>query len=660
MPPRMSVSFSNVEDEVAPSPERPSSPVTEPAAAAPSAPAPLPTLAVAPLLSPVVVEAPLQLSVDGGDEVNASQDSPGELSNRSSTGWNISSSTDPVGNFVEWAANRWRLIHGIFLDDHINQHALGGPETKVGGALAGRCVTDKLWAQQIRNLGYTGDPYAVFHDIAREVRHEGQEQQLQTAGVDHRRTISLAQFQRFENRVLAESRRLGAQEQGSPAARLRSLLWRQRNSLLRAWRLDLDTRGAGTVAYPDFAIACRRLGLQCQSRLVWNSLRPFDDRALEFSELCPEEAENLESFTEILWEVAGLDMDEAWRMIDLERKSKVNQADFVHACQGLGFEGNAVMLFRGLDTSGLGWIWREEFNYLAKVSKSARQRLYRAGVNGSLAALAHWAQRELGGAQELLQQLGLGPDRRYITVCDLAARLTALGFDGDARQAAARAARSEGGTQIAFETLRMLLTGEGKPRALVPESPKNRGLSSPASTLSKSSSSPSIGGKRTVVAKQPWKNNLEDASAKNAGKPRTSRNYFGDGPKLSWSKESPKFQPPSRRSSADSSATGADQSVMSELMLASKASTAARPQWNQSFSAKADFNVPKGMRTYFNDVAERPVRDAQRAALRQRASSAGHLGAGGDHSSRMSFAATETPGRLRSATEAPSHFAAVH
>lgn len=652
MPLRATVTFSTADQEEAPSPERPSSPFAEE-----PAPAPAPAAAVLPVAAPLpVAEEPLELSVDRGEEFDASQDSPGELSNRSSTGWNISSSTDPIGNFVEWAANRWRLIHSIFLDDHINQHSLGGPETKVGGALAGRCVTDKLWGQQIRNLGYTGDPHAVFQDIAREVRHEGQDQQLQTAGVDHRRTISLAQFQRFETRVLAESRRLGAQEQGSPAARLRSLLYRQRNSLLRGWRLDLDTRGAGTVAYSDFAIACRRLGLQCQSRLVWNSLRPFDDRALEFEELCPEEAQNLESFAEILWEVAGLDMDEAWRMIDLERKSKVNQADFVHACQGLGFEGNAVMLFRGLDTSGLGWIWREEFEYLTKVSKMARQRLYRAGVNGSLAALAHWAQRELGGAQELLQQLGLGPDRKYITVCDFAARLTALGFDGNAHQAAARAARSEGGTQISRDTLKVLLTGEGKPRALVPESPKNRGLASPASTLSKSSSSPSIGGKRTVVAKQPWKNSLEDYTAKNAGKPRTSRAYFGDAPKL---RESPKFQPPSRRSSADSSATGCDQSVMSEL-LRSQAITARRPQWNQSFSGKADFNVPKSSRTYFNDVAERPVRDAQRAALRQRASSAGNHGAGGDQASRFSFAATDAPGRLRSATEAPGHFAAVH
>jgi len=264
----------------------------------------------------------------------------------------------------------------------------------------------------------------------------------------------------------------------------------------------------------------------------------------------------------------------------------------------------------------------------------------------------------------LLAQLGLGSDRKNITVCDLAARLTALGFDGDARQAAVRAARSEGGTHISSETLRTLLTGEGKPRALVPESPMTRGLASPASTLSKSSSSPSLGGKRAVVAKQPWRNNLDDNSAKNSSVPRHSRSFFGEAPKLSWSKESssPKFQPPSRRSpggatsSCDSSsATGCDQSVTSEY--ASKATSTSRPQWNSSFSTKVDFiNVPKNSRTYFNDVAERPVRDAQRAALRQRASSAGNLGAG-DHASRV---ATDIPGRLRAATEVPGHLAAVH
>jgi len=86
----------------------------------------------------------------------------------------------------------------------------------------------------------------------------------------------------------------------------------------------------------------------------------------------------------------------------------------------------------------------------------------------ALSKLRYWA-REMGGASELLARLNIGADsprgrQQQITVGDLAARLAALGFEGDALQAAHRAARDvdggRGGTFTTPEALEAVLEGK--------------------------------------------------------------------------------------------------------------------------------------------------------------------------------------------------------
>lgn len=74
-------------------------------------------------------------------------------------------------------------------------------------------------------------------------------------------------------------------------------------------------------------------------------------------------------------EVSGYDLDKAWSLFDYEKKNKLTREDFIQSAEHLGFTGNAEMLFKGLDREGLGWVWRADFEYIPKVSRTARQRL---------------------------------------------------------------------------------------------------------------------------------------------------------------------------------------------------------------------------------------------------------------------------------------------
>ncbi|CAK9116002.1 unnamed protein product [Durusdinium trenchii] len=231
---------------------------------------------------------------------------------------------------------------------------------------------------------------------------------------------------------------------------------------LRAWRLDLDLDDNGTVTFVEFSNQCRRLGFQGRVRQIWTSLRPLDDRALEFAELAPDESEHVEKFADLIWNVSGYDLDKAWGLFDYDKKNKLTKADFVQSAEHLGFTGNAEMIFQGLDREGLGWVWRADFEYIPKVSRNARLRLKE--TEGQTASLVSFARYQIGSCEELITMLGLGGGTSEVTVCDLAARLTALGFDGDAQHAAVLAARCDRGigTKISAQKLLKVLTSNAK------------------------------------------------------------------------------------------------------------------------------------------------------------------------------------------------------
>ncbi|CAE7213110.1 unnamed protein product, partial [Symbiodinium pilosum] len=368
--------------------------------------------------------------------------------------------------------------------------------------------------------------------------------------------------------------------------------------------------------------ACRRLGLQGQCRQIWTSLRPNDDKALEFAELAPTEAAHVEEFAELIWEASGYDLDKAWRLFDYDQKNKLTKADFVQSAQHLGFGGNAEMLFKGLDATGLGWIWRDDFDYIPKVSRVARQRLH--GSEGPLATLVCFAQREMGGAEELIAKLGLGGARSEVTVCDLAARLTALGFDGDAQRAAVHAAKcdSGSGTSVSAEKLYKILHVQKREKPCIAD--RGEAALSPNVYIRRRSSTPGAKAKAATKKKPatpasappPWNNSVQDLNVSNKLHPNL-RFYFSDfDPEHREKKEvvrnamkeaaktSSKFMPPARTS---------HMSTRSSFMR-----QAMKPDWITSIPAESE-NTPKPCRRYFQTSEHKPVRDEVQDLLRMRA-----------------------------------------
>ncbi|CAK9093261.1 unnamed protein product [Durusdinium trenchii] len=552
---------------------------------------------------------------------------------------------DAIGEFTLWAAPRWHLLRELFMDEDLNHTALGGwsvGKFQVGG-LARRCITSKDWARCVSLLGFTGNALAVFRAIAQECGSEEQEKQLRDAGVDFSDVITLSQLRRFEAQKSLETLIMTVRDEGSPSWQFAQVLKRRRRNLLRAWRLDLDLDDNGTVTFVEFSNQCRRLGFQGRVRQIWTSLRPLDDRALEFAELAPDESEHVEKFADLIWNVSGYDLDKAWGLFDYDKKNKLTKADFVQSAEHLGFTGNAEMIFQGLDREGLGWVWRADFEYIPKVSRNARLRLKE--TEGPLASLVSFARYQIGSCEELITMLGLGGGTSEVTVCDLAARLTALGFDGDAQHAAVLAARCDRGigTKISAQKLLKVLTSNAKGTNVDQGGLTTGIMASPTVFIRKRSSAhPQQASKKTrpvpAKEKKPWNSTVADLcnSSKLHPSLRWTFNDFDQkhqkqkeanvqaireaapGPascKSAWrrvhltkAKTSSKFSPPTRRSSSSSSST------RSPSVLYAK-----RESWKSGFQAECIETTPKPFRTYFAEHKQhKPVRDEVQTILLSR------------------------------------------
>lgn len=157
----------------------------------------------------------------------------------------------------------------------------------------------------------------------------------------------------------------------SPVARLGSfvrLLRHMRGSVLRAWRIDLDVRGYGRVLREDLQTFCRRCGF-ASWRAVWNVLRPEGARALEFREVAPKEFDNVRCFVDAVMGSSPLDLDSVWASLSPKGRPYVRLEAFDDGAKKLGFDGNVPHVFFGLDTGGVGKVWREDLRYLLRVGR---------------------------------------------------------------------------------------------------------------------------------------------------------------------------------------------------------------------------------------------------------------------------------------------------
>jgi len=522
----------------------------------------------------------------------------------------LESLSPAVREYVDWAVGRTEVIHSGFTIDDKSQYAMSG-------ATGRRGLTVENWAQLLRRLGFRGDADAVFHMAASELRNDKEDMRRFGGGSSLRSvrhsmyapTISLSQLQRMEKRLAAMDAKIGAHAPGSPVGRFVDFLKKHRGTALRAFRLDLDQRGIGKVAYMDFARACRKLGVQGQARSLWKSLCP-DDRPLEFSGLDPAESDNLQSFAAALSGAVGVfDADEAWQAADAHRQGLVALGEFVDLAERLHFEGDARLLFRGLDKLGLGRLHLSDFEYIRCVMSKGRAPHQSLNPTSDLVA---WAHREYGAAQRLMPRLVYGK-ADGVSVHDLASRLSSLGFVGDAVRTAAAVARFESGpdsgTWISAESLAALLSGEPCPWA---KRASTQLLAAAADDRRKSlSSSP-------PVRKLGWDGRVSDISLHNAEKYRDTRALF-DGGRPAPEAEA---QTPSPRTSRIS--TAAPTPSLSPRPRASPREEKELPQWDSRVIDVSMTNrgtTPRN-RQYFSDPHSRPVREKILAQRLERHASA--------------------------------------
>mmetsp|Transcript_24507 Transcript_24507/g.53312 ORF Transcript_24507/g.53312 Transcript_24507/m.53312 type:complete len:606 (+) Transcript_24507:233-2050(+) len=530
--------------------------------------------------------------------------------------------------FTTWVNSKlrgWEMINELFLKE--NQSPAGGPfdDRCTKGA---RGLSRSQWVTRLASLGFKDASMAgdVFDHILAENGEGTWKPEHEGGKVEP--FIYRPQFRRFEVRIMAVNSTLSATMENSPARRFIDFI-RQRNgnSTIRAWCVDIDVRQAGKVAQTDFARVCRRLGFSTQARLIWENLRPDKQVALEVHDLDPVEADNLEDYADALWNGLGFDLEKVWSFMDPNNQMYVSKEDFVAAAREMGFRGDAELVFRGLNTSGVRrGVTKDEFMYIKKISRLARRRL--GGMQQGYSAvndLITWVQRELGGAHELLAKLGLGGQKNLsarILVSDLAARLTALGFEGDALGAAARAARMEGGCTISADALYALLSGGRYVSGEEP--PKTPSL--PSRSPVKRNRTPSL---RALETKPGWDNGVNDIVAANLRKCQGDRSYFDRS--TTPTKRRDQTPPPPQQGRARTPlgrATGVPDANSRRGMSPRRPLSARRmeprseqPKWEENFDGHLQTtNTTMGAMTrrYFSDPHEKPVREQMRKLVETR------------------------------------------
>jgi len=495
-----------------------------------------------------------------------------------------------IVEFVRWAKSQWATLHTLFKElDATGKYVVSRP------------LNSREFAERIYWHGFKGDATRVFHEILQMGRGR-----FFTRGANG--TVSLAQI----NQLIRRGYSIYGPPEPTTAERFVHSLRHRRGSLLRCWRIDIDRAGSGLVAFPEFVQSCRLLGYGSQANRMWHQLRSYrPDGPLSFREFGPEESVNVDDFLETLRTRMDGNVDEAWGQIDTRRQGVVTRRNFVRGTRVMGFKGDAVTLFRGLDFSGTGRVRPYEFMYLRQLHAAWQREEYRAPPIRKVGA---WAQAEFGGPDSLLQSLGLNSACDGLEVEELEARLLALGYRGGAHRVAAAAARAAGSSFASKELLYLLFSGQPvcPPPAFVKHVPI--ACRSPTSCHS---------------SQDTWVNRVDDISRTNTSRPSGRRSCF-DSPASNFaspssakfrSPNSPGFQSPGSGSTHFRSSPGASYPDVtpSSPATARWSISPSRPEWNGDLFKPSEHNTARATRTrtFFSNPDDKPVRKQIRQHLQK-------------------------------------------
>merc|ERR1719310_629366 len=279
--------------------------------------------------------------------------------------------------------NRWATYHQLFHQDGPYHHL---------GVLQRKTVMLDEFVNHSRWLQYKGDTKELRH-VFREIQHQGLTMREQANRREFGQTdfIFARQFVQFERkaRILVNDEHCqeDVHHPVAPVGRFVEHLKAHSGTALRAWRLAIDRQNSGKVAYTDFVKACRQINLHTQGKAALKSLRPPQRTdPLEFYEFAVEESLNIEKLSEALWPVCSCNFEEAWNLFDVDKQNFVTFRQFVEACDRLGFEGDAKLIYKSLKSkAGVDRVSKDDFVYLKKVSRVANARLPKsAGLLGHL------------------------------------------------------------------------------------------------------------------------------------------------------------------------------------------------------------------------------------------------------------------------------------
>lgn len=324
------------------------------------------------------------------------------------------------------------------------------------------------------------------------------------------------------------------------------------------------------------------------------------------------------------------------------------------ASDRLCFKNNPKLLFKGLCKEGHGRLWREEFMYLDVLS-NANLRMQRCSP--LVKELISWVQEEFDSPQAFLDRVGLETkknpherkppeDETRLTVADLAARLTALGFPGNSLQVSMIAAKAGGRPHIFRGKLLGLIVGKYQ------GAPPQPGVEMRLACSSVGKRSDQKGTKNCVVPWRPrkvWKDTADRISSANSAKAPCARTYFsvpnGVGgfslaqappdastprstrdstsrigsvsPRVNSNladakrKARTRSSSPQRRLDFESSDTTIrlDQSTTADRSRTSGKDLDARPAWDNNLFMSSEFNsrLTSYARNYFSNYRDQPI-----------------------------------------------------
>jgi hypothetical protein len=366
-------------------------------------------------------------------------------------------------------------------------------------------------------------------------------------------------------------------------ARFVSKLRRYRGCSLRAWREDFDKCEAGWTSQVEFSKACRFYGFG--SDQLWANLCIYRGQpSLKFWELDHEEARNYELFEEVLWTRTGFDLERAWDCLDCFSKGAIALPEFARNARALGFRGDPVMLFKGLDRSATGRLCKHDFMYVEKLSPVSAQL---ANLTRDMRLFRGWVMQEFEDAADLLLELHLitnyaGGYAQLMPPVDaesFAASLTALGYPGNieevTRQAASKTSLSLGTTwantdsskrYVTAPSLWAALSGSRKFAQLWSEGSENEDLKGVLQT--KRQSSPK---EKRPTKRNEWDATIYPSDLANRERPSALRNYFSV-PEKDWEVEAKmaSSQPGSRQGTPSVFQTMFNDSIQPRSPLSSK------------------------------------------------------------------------------------------